>query len=259
MFAIQRLGDLALSDGATTQACGALFADYLSRAEAFAAAKPADAIGVEALAGAHQRLGDAALASGDAETAEREYLALQTHAERLTGFDSANFRWREFVAVAWQRLGSARARAPGPDRGAGRLRDLSLAVADACRQGRRQRRGALRRRQFRRESRRRAARARSPRRSARRLSGRRSGDGGAGRRPSAQRDLAPQPGDQPPAARRSVGGAQAIAPAPPSIPRLPRLSTFRRGMGAARPVAARRRRLLPARARGRAVTDRRVP
>jgi hypothetical protein len=47
MFAIQRLGDLALSGGATAEA-SALFADTLARAEQFAAARPADAIGAEA-------------------------------------------------------------------------------------------------------------------------------------------------------------------------------------------------------------------
>ena len=122
MFAIQRLGDLALSSGATTPAM-AYFADYLSRAEAFVAARPNDAIGVEALAGAHQRLGDAALASGDAETAEREYLAQQTYAERLIGFDFgepplARVRRRRLAAP---RLGAAGA--PGSDRRAGGFRD----------------------------------------------------------------------------------------------------------------------------------------
>ena len=253
MFAIQRLGDLALSGGATTPAM-ALFTDYLSRAEAFAAARPADAIGVEALAGAHQRLGDAALASGDAETAEREYLALQTYAERLIGFDSANFRWREFVAVAWQRLGSARLARQDPTAALADFETYRSPIADACRQGRRQRRGALRRRQRRRESRRRLTRAGSPRRSARRLSGRRRGDGGARRRPSAERHLAPKPGDQPPAARRSVDGVGRPRRRGRAVPRLSGRRRSGDELGAARPVAARRRRLLPARARGRAVT-----
>ncbi|THD47223.1 MAG: ATP-binding protein [Bradyrhizobium sp.] len=110
MFSIQRLGDLAMSSGSAdgVQMASALFGDYLLLASEFSAARPQDAIGVEALFNAHERVGDAALAGGDADAAKREYLDMQRHAEGLIGFDAANFRWREDFAVASQRLGAAR-------------------------------------------------------------------------------------------------------------------------------------------------------
>ena len=236
-----------------TSEAAARFADYLSRAETFASARPTDAIGFEALAGAHQRLGDVALAAGDAETAEREYLALQTNAEQLIGFDSANFRWREFVAVAWQRLGAvalARQDATTALADFDRYRSLSQAlvakdpanasarydvanaeekVGDAL--------GALGR----------------PRRSAAPPTGPTKTRWRRWSPPIPERDLAAQSGDQSPAARRSPGAGRRPRRGRRTIPRLSRCRRSCGGMGPTRPVAARRRPLLPARARGRPV------
>ena len=104
MFAIQRLGDLAFCDR-RLQLATALFADYLSRAGEFVAARPQDAIALEALAAAHQRVGDAALASRRRRGGRKRISGFSRLFSRPARLRRREFPCREIAAVASQRLG----------------------------------------------------------------------------------------------------------------------------------------------------------
>ena len=251
MFAIQRLGDLALSGGATSRG-GGLFADYLSAPKR--SLRPSPPTRSASRRSPAPISASATPRSPPATPRPRSanISRCRTNAERLIGFDSANFRWREFVAVAWQRLGAAELARQDPttalaDFETYRSLSQALVAKDAANA---------------------AARydvANADEKVGDALSA-------LGRldeaRAAYQADeeamaalVAAHPGNaiwrrSLAISRQRLGEAlaEATAPARPSVPRLSRGRRSGGDMGPARPVAARRRPLLPARARGRAVT-----
>jgi tetratricopeptide (TPR) repeat protein len=117
-FAYERIGDQLEVKGNPVEAA-AQYQAYLDASTKMVKSNPRDANFLAALAQSHERLGDSLLARGDATQALAEYNQFLILATRLVERcdtceagstpvpDGSNFRFRELVARAYQRIGEA--------------------------------------------------------------------------------------------------------------------------------------------------------